>query len=79
MRYFLLLILSVIVLASCSKEKKHCWGCVLVFSDGYVLSYRDSMICDKTQSEINGVKRLVYDARDMGYETYQVDHCSRIR
>ncbi|MCB0697020.1 MAG: hypothetical protein KDC07_06630 [Chitinophagaceae bacterium] len=79
MRKAVLFITAILVLTACGKEKKHCWGCVLVFSDGYVVSYRDSMICDKTQSEINTMKKQVYDASAMGFETYQVNKCSKIR
>lgn len=79
MRSILLIILSVTLLTACSKDKKSCWGCVLIFSDGYVASYRDSMICDKTQGEINSMKRQTFDARHLGYETYGVHQCSRIK
>lgn len=68
-----------LVATACGKDKKYCWGCVLVFSDGYVASYRDSMICDKTGGEIGDMKDRVYDASAMGYRTYQISQCSRIR
>jgi len=71
--------MSIILLTSCGKDKKACWGCVLLFSDGYVASYRDSMICDKTQGEINSMKRQIFNAEHLGYETYQVNKCSKIR
>lgn len=79
MRILLGIILATILLAACSKDKKSCWGCVLLFSDGYVASYRDSMICDKTQGEINDMKRMTFDARHLGYKTYGVHQCSRIK
>lgn len=79
MRILALIISVAVLLASCSKDKKSCWGCVLVFSDGYVASYRDSMICDKTQGEINSMKRMTFDARHLGYENYGVHRCSRIK
>lgn len=79
MRITVLVILSATLLTACSKDKKSCWGCVLIFSDGYVASYRDSMICDKTQGEINSLKRQTFDARHLGYQTYGVHQCSRIK
>lgn len=79
MRIIVLVILSTILLAACGKDKKSCWGCVLLFSDGYVASYRDSMICDKTQGEINSMKRQIFDARHLGYQTYGIHQCSKIK
>lgn len=79
MRYLvLILLLAATTLTACSK-KERCWGCVLVFYDDYVVSYRDSMICDKTQADITALKRRTFDATDMGYDVYQVKNCSRIR
>jgi len=78
--YRLLIILIPAMLAvGCSKDTKSCWGCVMVYTDGYVASYRDSMICDKTQAEINGMKGRVYDATAQGYRTVEINNCSRIR
>lgn len=79
MRKYLYIIVATLLVASCSKDKKSCWGCVLVFSDGYVASYRDSMLCDKTQGEISDMKGRVYDANHLGFRTYQVNNCSRLR
>lgn len=79
-RLLIIIILPLVLLASaCSKDKKTCWGCVLVFSDGYVASYRDSMICDKTQGEISDMKGMVYDAGAQGFRTMEINNCSRIR
>lgn len=78
-KLFIILIISSIAATGCIKDKKSCWGCVLVFSDGYVASYRDSMICDKTQADINSMKRKIYDASAMGYRTYEVSNCSRLK
>lgn len=79
MRKLLAVLLAAVILTACSKEKKRCWGCVLVFSDGYVASYRDSMICDKSQGDINLMKKQVYDATDMGYKSYVINKCSVIK
>lgn len=79
MRTAIIILLATILLTACGKDKKSCWGCVLIFSDGYVASYRDSMICDKTQGEINDMKRMTFDARHLGYETYGLHQCSRIK
>lgn len=78
-RYFFIILAAAVVFTSCNKEKKRCWGCVLVFYKNNVASYRDSMICDKTQSEINQIKRLRFDAVDQGFDAYEVNQCSRIR
>lgn len=79
MKKILLIILLAITAIGCAKDKKSCWGCVLVFSDGYVASYRDSMICDKTQGEINDMKRKIYDGSYLGYRTYEINNCSRLK
>lgn len=79
LRSILIILAAAVLLTSCSKEKKSCWGCVLVFYKDYVASYRDSMICDKTQSEINVLKRMRFDASDQGFEVYEINKCSRIR
>jgi len=64
---------------SCTKDKKSCWGCVVLYSDGYVTSYGDSMICDKTGSEINDIKGTTYDGSAQGYVSFQINQCSRQR
>lgn len=74
-----IVILCAIAASSCSKNKKACWGCVLVFSDGYVASYRDSLVCDKTYGEIQDMKRQVFDASAMGYKTYELGKCSKVK
>lgn len=79
MRVTVIILLAAVLLTACGKDKKACWGCTLLFSDGYVASYRDSMICDKTQSEINGLKGKIFDASHLGYVTYEVNRCSKIR
>lgn len=79
MRNTLLILIATITLAACGKEKKRCWGCVLTYTDNFIVAYNDSMICDKTQSEIATLKRQTFDATDKGYEFYRIDHCSRIR
>lgn len=79
MRKLAIILVSALLLTACAKDEKRCWGCRLVFSDGFVASYRDSMICDKTQTEINAMRGRIYDARALGYRTYEVNACSRIR
>lgn len=79
MHKLLLIVILTLTATACSKDKKQCWGCVLLFNDGYVTSYRDSMICDKTQGEITDLKGTVFDATAMGYRTYQVNNCSKLR
>lgn len=79
MKRLAIIFTGALLLTACAKDEKRCWGCRLVFSDGFVASYRDSMICDKTQSEINNMKGRLYDATALGYRTYEVNACSRIR
>lgn len=80
MRYLLLALASILLLGSCGKQKQHCWGCVIVFYDDYVASYRDSMICGKTKQDIAILKRQLFHGNDTtNYDYYEVNNCSRIR
>ena len=75
-----LLIITLLVLFSCSKEEYYyCWNCQLFISVDFISELHDFKLCDKTEREISSIEREGTRTDTIGKITIkQVTKCVKV-
>jgi len=76
MRAYLILVLSLIILSSASCKKKYCWKCrtttYISPSGGAQPSVTNSVVCDKTESDIKDYQNAATTSSRSGNVTVNI-------